>query len=187
VRISRHLAVSIHNTILYEKVKDLSMRDSMTGLFNFRYFVETLQMEVERSVRYERPIACIMLDLDGFKVVNDTYGHVVGDNVLKELARSVSISIRSSDIPARYGGDEFIVVLPDADKDRAAIIARRLMNHFSSKRIRIPGSEETIGVTLSIGISGLPRDTVNAEELIKMADAALYQAKKKGKNQIVTY
>ncbi len=186
VRISRHLAVSIHNTILYEKVKDLSMRDSMTGLYNFRYFVETLRSEVDRALRYDEPLACIMLDVDNFKSVNDEHGHQIGDLVLKELARSVSLSVRSSDIPARYGGDEFIIVLPNTGKSFAFKISQRLMTLFSTKTIRIPIKNKTVKVTISIGIAGIPDDTTNMEELMKMADEALYRAKHEGKNRIIT-
>jgi len=185
VRISRHLAVSIHNTILYEKVKDLSMRDSMTGLYNFRHFLETLKIEVERAVRYKEPLACIMLDIDNFKSINDSYGHQVGDLVLKELARSVSLSVRSSDIPARYGGDEFIIVLPNTGKEFAMKISQRLMKLFSGKPIRVPSESKMVNVTLSIGIAGLPDDTLNMDKLMKLTDEALYRAKREGKNRIV--
>jgi two-component system cell cycle response regulator len=185
VRLARHLAVSIHNTLLYEKVKDLSMRDSMTGLFNFRSFVETLRTEVERSVRYGQPLSCIMLDIDNFKMINDTYGHQSGDIVLKELARSLSLSLRSSDIAGRYGGDEFIIVLPSTDKKQAKSIARRLMNIFGSRQIRIPSKEQFLEATISLGISAMPEDTVIMDDLIKMADEALYKAKNSGKNRIV--
>jgi two-component system cell cycle response regulator len=185
VRVSRHLAVSIHNTLLYEKVKDLSMRDSMTGLYNFRHFVETLRLEIAKAERYEEPLACIMLDIDNFKGVNDNHGHQVGDMVLKELARSVSLSVRSSDIPARYGGDEFIVVLPRTDKPLAEKIARRLMDLFSGKEIRVPTKKGSVKVTLSIGIACFPEDTTNMDELMKLADDALYRAKREGKDRIV--
>jgi len=187
MRISQHLAVSIHNTLLFEKVKDLSMRDSMTGLYNFRHFLETMRLEIEHAKRYNESLSCIMLDIDNFKEVNDTYGHQVGDMVLKELARSVSISVRASDIPARYGGDEFIVVLPKTDKKLALKLAQRLMNLFSDKDIRVPGGSGSLRVTLSVGISSFPEDTDNMDELMKKADAALYEAKKKGKNRIVAF
>jgi two-component system cell cycle response regulator len=185
VRVSRHLAVSIHNTLLYEKVKDLSMRDSMTGLYNFRHFLETLRLEVAKAERYEEPLACIMLDIDNFKSVNDNHGHQVGDMVLKELARSVSLSVRSSDIPARYGGDEFIVVLPRTGKPLAEKIASRLMDLFSGKEIRVPTKKGSVKVTLSIGIACFPEDTSNMDELMKLADDALYRAKREGKDRIV--
>ena len=187
VRISKHLAVSIHNTILYEKVKDLSMRDSMTGLYNFRHFVETLRLEIEKARRYDEHLSCIMLDIDDFKIVNDTYGHQVGDLVLRELARSVSLSVRSSDIPARYGGDEFIIVLPKTPKKRALKIARRLLDLFSGREIRVPSEKQVIAVTLSIGIAGYPVDTKSMDELMKLADDSLYRAKKDGKNRIVVH
>jgi two-component system cell cycle response regulator len=185
VRVSRHLAVSMHNTLLYEKVKDLSMRDPMTGLYNFRHFLETLRLEIAKAERYEEPLACIMLDIDNFKSVNDNYGHQVGDMVLKELARSVSLSVRSSDIPARYGGDEFIIVLPRTDKTLAAKIAQRLMDLFSGKEIRVSTNSGSVNVTLSIGIACFPQDTGNMDELMKLADDALYRAKREGKDRIV--
>jgi two-component system cell cycle response regulator len=187
VRISRHLAVSMHNTILYEKVKDLSMRDSMTGLYNFRHFLEALRQEIELAERSGEPLSCIMLDIDNFKNVNDNFGHQVGDMVLKELARSVSISVRSSDIPARYGGDEFCIVLPKTDKSLALRLAQRLMKLFSGKEIRIPDMEKRVKVTISIGIAAYPEDTRSMDELMKMADEALYRAKSTGKNKIVDF
>ncbi len=184
LRISQHLAVSIHNTLLYEKVKDLSMRDSMTGLYNFRYFTEALKREIEQAKQNRESLSCIMIDIDNFKEVNDNYGHQIGDMVLKELARSISLSVRSSDIPARYGGDEFIIILPKTNKSLAVKLANRLMRVFKNKEIRIPGSKEKIKVTLSMGVSSFPEDTKDMEELMKLADAALYQAKYEGKNRI---
>lgn len=187
VRTSRHLAVSLHNTILYEKVKDFSKRDSMTGLYNYGHFLETLKGTVKRVKRQKEPLACIMVDIDDFKLVNDTYGHQVGDLVLKALARSVSISVRSSDIPARYGGDEFVIVLPKTDKRLAHKMAKRLVRVFSSREIKMPDGSMAMKVTISIGIAGLPEDTKDMNELMKMADEALYQAKREGKNRIIEY
>ena len=127
-----------------------------------------------------------MLDVDNFKTVNDVYGHQAGDLVLKELARSVSLSVRSSDIPARYGGDEFIIVWPNTGKSLALKIAGRLMKLFSKKAIRIPTKNKTVKVTLSVGIASIPDDTTNMDELMKLADEALYRAKHEGKNRIIT-
>ena len=186
VRIASHLAVSIHNTILFEKVRDLSTRDSMTGLYNFRHFHETLRLEVERAKRYDEPLSCIMIDIDDFKEVNDSYGHQVGDLVLKALAQSISIAVRASDISARYSGDEFVVLLPKTDKRFARRMAQRLMELFSGREIQIPDEERSVNVTLSIGIAGLPDDTVDMEELMRFADSSLYRAKSSGKNRIST-
>lgn len=187
VRTAGHLAVSLHNTILYEKVRDLSMRDSMTGLYNFRHFLESLRYEMDWVKRHDEHLSCIMLDIDNFKSVNDNYGHQVGDLVLKELARSVSISVRSSDIPARYGGDEFVIILPRTDKTLALKLAHRLMRLFSGKEIRISIEDQSVRVTLSIGIAEFPSDTEDMDELMKMADEALYRAKSTGKNKVVEY
>ena len=187
IRISQHLAVSIHNTLLFEKVKDLSMRDSMTGLYNFRHFLDALKEEIERAKRDNESLSCIMIDIDNFKQFNDNYGHQIGDLVLKELARSVYISIRSSDIPARYGGDEFIIILPRTNKELAFKLAKRLMDIFGKIGIKIPGTDQQINVTLSMGIASFPEDTTNMDELMKFADIALYRAKNSGKNRIVSY
>jgi len=187
IRISQHLAVSIHNTLLFEKVKDLSMRDSMTGLYNFRHFLNALREEIEKAKKNKESLSCIMIDIDNFKQFNDNYGHQIGDLVLKELARSVYISIRSSDIPARYGGDEFIIILPRTNKELAIKLARRLMEVFNNIDIKIPDTEKKIKVTLSMGIASFPEDTTDMNELMKFADIALYKAKNSGKNRIVAY
>jgi len=187
IRISQHLAVSIHNTLLFEKVKDLSMRDSMTGLYNFRHFLNALREEIEKAKKNKESLSCIMIDIDNFKQFNDNYGHQIGDLVLKELARSVYISIRSSDIPARYGGDEFIIILPRTNKELAIKLARRLMELFNNIDIKIPDTEKKIKVTLSMGIASFPEDTTDMNELMKFADIALYKAKNSGKNRIVAY
>jgi len=187
VRISQHLAVSIHNTLLFEKVKDLSMRDSMTGLYNFRHFLKALRDEIEKAKKNNESLSCIMIDIDNFKQFNDNYGHQTGDLVLKELARSVYISIRSSDIPARYGGDEFIVILPKTNKELAFKLAKRLMNIFNKIDIKVPTTDQLIKVTLSMGIASFPEDTNDMDELMKFADIALYMAKNSGKNRIVAY
>ena len=128
-----------------------------------------------------------MIDIDNFKQLNDNYGHQIGDLVLKELARSVYISIRSSDIPARYGGDEFIIILPRTNKELAIKLARRLMEIFNNIDIKIPYTEKKIKVTLSMGIASFPQDTTDMNELMKFADIALYKAKNCGKNRIVAY
>ncbi len=140
---------------------------------------------MERAQQNEEHLSCIMLDIDNFKAVNDNYGHQVGDLVLQELARRVSISMRSSDVPARYGGDDFVIVLPKTDKSLALRLAQRLMRLFSGKLIRTPDGDRSLKVTLSVGIAEFPGDTNDMDELMKMADEALYRAKSTGKNKVV--
>jgi two-component system cell cycle response regulator len=186
-RISGHLAVSINNTTLYEELKNISMRDSMTGLYNYEHFLEVLKHLIELAERSGKPLSCIMLDIDDFKNVNDTFLHQGGDTVLKELAQCVSNSIRRSDIPARRGGDEFCIAFPNTDKSHALKLARRVWKWCSGKEISIPDMAKHVKVTISIGIAAYPEHARNMDDLMNMADEALYLAKSTGKNKIVIY
>lgn len=152
---------------------DLAVRDGLTGLFNRRYFNELINVELSRLKRVPSSLSLLMLDIDNFKNYNDTQGHPAGDEVLKKAAQVFRNSVRAMDIVCRYGGEEFIVMLPQTEKGAAQIIAERLRVQAG---LYLP-------TTVSIGIATLPQDAQNVEELIQKADDALYQAKKSGKNK----
>jgi len=176
----QHLQLLKSETLL----RDLSIRDSLTGLYNRRYMEESFDRELDRARRKETPLAVIMIDVDHFKVLNDTYGHITGDSTLKFIADFLLGSIRSSDIACRYGGDEFILILPECSRKEAAERAESMRTAFSSAEVRLP--EQTISkLTLSFGVSALPQDGSTREELIASADAALYAAKQAGRNRVV--
>ena len=168
------------------RYQDMSLRDTLTGGHNRRFLMQTLETEIARSMRFSRPISLILFDLDNFKSVNDTLGHAAGDEVLIEVWCAATKAVRNVDTPARYGGDEFAIVLPEAAEDAAHEIATRLrtttiahlLNRFGENSIQAK-------VTLSIGIVTLrPYDVITAEQLLFMADTQLYAAKKAGKNRI---
>jgi len=152
---------------------NLAVRDGLTGLFNRRYFNELITIEVNRLRRSPALLSLLMLDIDNFKNYNDTKGHPAGDDLLKQVAKILKSSVRSIDMVCRYGGEEFIIILPQTDKTAAKIIAERV-------RVQI---ELYLPTTVSIGISTYPEDASEIEPLIKKADNALYQAKQSGKNK----
>ncbi len=152
---------------------DLAVRDGLTGLFNRRYFNELINLEFNRIRRNPAALSLLMLDIDNFKNYNDTQGHPAGDELLKNAAKVFNNSVRTMDIVCRYGGEEFIIILPQTDKKSAQIIAERL-------RVQVALYLPT---TVSIGIATSPEDAQEIEQLIQKADGALYQAKKTGKNK----
>ncbi|HID57223.1 TPA: diguanylate cyclase [Candidatus Poribacteria bacterium] len=162
-----------------DNLKMMSITDELTGLYNRRYLNERLTEEIERARRYKYPISCLMLDLDHFKDVNDTYGHQVGDLVLEEFARILKNSTRVVDIVARYGGEEFLIVLPMTNLKGAQTLAERVRRNVELYRF---AKDLSLPVTVSIGCAQLDPtrgDEMDAESLIKLADKALYEAKKK--------
>jgi two-component system cell cycle response regulator len=152
---------------------DLAVRDGLTGLFNRRYFNELIMVEVNRLKRSPVALSLLMLDIDNFKNYNDNQGHPAGDILLKDAAKVFKNSVRPSDIVCRYGGEEFIIILPQTDKTAAKIVSERL-------RVQV---ELYLPTTVSIGIASIPEDTQEISGLIEKADNALYQAKKTGKNK----
>lgn len=152
---------------------DLAVRDGLTGLFNRRYFNELINVEITRLKRSPGVLSLLMLDIDNFKNYNDTQGHQAGDELLKSAAKVFKNSVRAVDIVSRYGGEEFVIILPQADKKAAMIIAERLRVQVS---LYLP-------TTISIGISSFPEDGTEPGQLVEKADSALYQAKKSGKNK----
>jgi diguanylate cyclase (GGDEF)-like protein/PAS domain S-box-containing protein len=165
------------------RLRELSTRDHLTGLFNRRYMEESLERELLRVARNQIPLGIIMLDVDGFKPFNDTHGHLAGDMVLRELGDILRKHVRGEDIPVRYGGDEFIVILPGASREvtqeRAQILclaARELHLQFGGKTLE--------ALTLSLGVAVFPQDGSTSAAILKAADTALYQAKSGGRGQV---
>lgn len=178
----------IHNSVQQSKeletLKQQVVRDSMTQLFNHQHFRQLLQSEIARAERYKRPLSLIFGDIDHFKAINDTFGHLAGDRVIKALATKLRMETRVSDHAARYGGEEFAVILTETTAEGAKVIAERLRSEIESMEIIYDG--QSISTTLSFGIAGMT-DTKNAsiDELIGQADKALYQAKEQGGNRCI--
>ncbi|MEW5767599.1 MAG: diguanylate cyclase [bacterium] len=183
--VAMHSVVAIENALLHKKVEKLSVTDELTDLYNYRHFQERLQEELVRAKRYQSAFSLIMLDIDDFKKVNDTYGHLMGDTVLKELARVIKGVTRGVNIVARYGGEEFVIILPEENKMGASVMAERLRKNVEEVEfLKASGVKNSIRTTISLGVSTYPEDGVNERDLIKKADEALYQAKKGGKNRV---
>jgi two-component system, cell cycle response regulator len=161
----------------------LSVTDGLTKLHNHRYFQDELAKKFEESQRYERPLSLAMIDIDFFKKVNDTYGHAVGDEVLKAVARLYENSVRSTDLVARYGGEEFAVMMPETDLADAEVSAEKIRSIIESAPIATQAGP--LPITVSIGLASVPRSRIHsAKELIVAADKALYRAKRAGRNQV---
>ena len=167
---------------LIESLREETIRDALTNLFNYQRFQESLEKEVYRAKRYNFQLSVILADIDYFKAVNDTYGHLAGDYSLKKIAECLKDSLRGSDSAARYGGEEFAFILPETDPDGAFIVAERLRKDIDSMRIDYEG--KNISITMSFGIASFdPANDTSKTDLIKKADHALYQAKKAGRNK----
>ena len=177
----------VHNRSLRERVEDLHLRsvtDGLTGAYSHAYLQESIAIELENSIRRGVPLSVVMLDLDDFKKINDTQGHLFGDRVLKELTETVSLSIRDGDVLGRYGGEEFMVVMPGADADIAKTVAERICKSIA--RAKIGDEDSGVQVTVSVGVATFPgRGKVDALRLVDDADKKLYEAKNSGKNKVV--
>ncbi len=160
-----------------------AVRDPLTGLFNRRYMNLLAEMEFKKTKRYSHPLSVLMIDIDHFKNINDKYGHKVGDLVLKHVAQEIKNHIRSSDIPIRYGGEEFVIILPNTTKDSAFTLAERIRNHIEATPILVDGAE--IRCTVSIGISSMDDCPETFEELVNNSDKKMYLAKQSGRNRTV--
>jgi len=181
-------AVSVENVDLHETVQRQAVTDELTGLFNHRRFQEVMALEIERTRRFGSDMGLILLDMDDFKKVNDTYGHMQGDLVLREVARVLRESAREIDEPARYGGEEMAVALPQTDLDGAYRFAERVRRRIEALELPILDGERpgTLRVTASFGAAALPsNEDAGRDALVAAADAALYEAKRSGKNRTV--
>lgn len=188
------IAVAIKNAHIYRELELTSITDPLTGVFNHRYFYHKLYTEVMRARRYKRPLSLIILDFDNFKSINDTYGHITGDRVLKESAKLVKDNIRGCknevykdcdvDTVARYGGEEFVIILPETTLEKALIVGERLRKKIEEELYSIIEINGTLKITASFGIASY-REGESPEDLVKKADNALYEAKRLGKNKVI--
>jgi len=172
--------------LLREKLHEQAMHDKLTGLYNRHYVEEWFGLELRRAQRHGRPIAAIMLDVDHFKGFNDTFGHQAGDLVLRELAGVLRRFARKSDIACRYGGEEFLVLLPECPFDVALRKAEQLREEAA--KLKLEDNNRALGsVTVSIGVAAFPDHAQEAEALLRCADEALYRAKEAGRDRVVAY
>jgi len=184
--LTNQASVSVENVDLHETVQRQAVTDELTGLFNHRRFQEVITQEVERARRYKQEMGLIMLDLDNFKRVNDTYGHMQGDLVLREVARVLRQSSREIDEPARYGGEEMAVALPQTDLEGAYRFAERVRRRIEALDLPLLEGDGTLKVTASFGAASLVNASGDGKDaLVAAADAALYRAKRSGKNRTV--
>ena len=184
--LTNQASVSVENVDLHETVQRQAVTDELTGLFNHRRFQEVMAQEVERARRYGQEMGLIMLDIDNFKRVNDTYGHMQGDEVLRAVARVLRQSSREIDEPARYGGEEMAVALPQTDLEGAYRFAERVRRRIEALELPLPDGDGTLKVTASFGAASLSNASGDGKDaLVAAADAALYRAKRSGKNRTV--
>ncbi len=177
------LDLRIQRAMELEHARRLAKLDSLTGLYNHRFFQERLAEEIKRSERHARPLALLLLDVDHFKEVNDTHGHMTGDAVLREVSRLLVESSRAEDIVARYGGEEFAMILPETAREGAEIFAGRVKRAFESGRLEERDLPRNTRITVSIGVAGWTAESTR-EGLLRAADQALYQAKRQGRNRV---
>ena len=175
----------IHRSLSVPQLQEEARVDPKTGLFNARYFAATLAEELARSQRFERPMTLIMADLDLLRDINNTYGHLAGDAVLKAIAETFRTQLRHYDVPARFGGEEFAILLPETPPEQAFEIAERIRRAVAASSIDVETSSEPISATVSIGVAAFPRDGADANELIHQADLAVYRAKLQGRNRVL--
>jgi diguanylate cyclase (GGDEF)-like protein len=181
--VANQLALALNIAKEHQKIQALASTDALTGLYNRRAFNEMLDKELRRSSRYQKPLSLIMLDIDAFKEINDSFGHKTGDNVLKSLAVCLQGAIRDTDFLARYGGDEFAVILPETKAEEASVLAERLQQTVKDSPVTVNGSYRNI--TLSMGVTDISSATrVSEDELINRVDKVLYLSKERGGNSV---
>ena len=178
---ANQIAAALGNARLFEQVHTSAIRDSLTGLFNRRHLLFLAEQEINRSRRYQHPMSVIMIDVDHFKKVNDSYGHLIGDQVLRNLSRLISQSMREVDFIGRYGGEEFVIILPETALDQAMLAAQRLCNHIANTKLDTEKGE--IYITVSLGVATYDEEKPGLDNFLEYADQALYEAKQNGRNQ----
>jgi len=176
------LSVALRNIDMFENSERLTITDDLTKLYNYRYLMQYLDAEVKRCLRYKKKVSLLFIDIDGFKRINDRFGHLVGSQALSEMGQVFCKILRETDIVGRYGGDEFVIVLPETPLNGAMVIAERIRQKVES--YEFVAQNLSIRLTVSLGVANCPKHTLTAEGLIKKADAAMYRAKELSKNTI---
>lgn len=185
--VAGQIAVALDKAMSFRNIKELALRDELTGLYNRRYFFDYFEKGVERARRYDRELSLIIIDIDYFKNFNDTNGHLLGDKALKKFASLLLATVRNADVVARFGGEEFIVLLPEVHKDGAVRAADKLRKAIEFEKFE--GEENQPGgkLTATFGVSSFSDDAKYATELIDCADKALYTGKTKGRNIVLPF
>lgn len=182
--VAGQVAIGVTNARLYARVQRQATTDGLTGLFNHRTGQEKLAEQLRVAERYQRNIAVVMIDVDHFKSINDSYGHPAGDSVLKAVARLIRNDCRDVDIPVRYGGEEFLLILPEINQEGAVVVAERIRKKLAKEVIVHDGVD--IAITGSVGVAAYPEDADNQQQLLELSDRALYMSKRLGRNQVHT-
>ena len=188
--LEKAIRYALERSRLLKEIRELAAHDAITGLYNRRELHRFLDYELGRSRRYGHSLSFVLIDVDHFKEINDNFGHQVGDEALKQIAQTLHSHYRTSDLLARYGGDEFAVVMPETSADKARQGAERLQKMVQAESIKVKRENGSIGnvkITISIGVAEYPRDANSSNALIDAADQALYEAKRRGRNCVVRF
>jgi len=180
--LTQQFLIGFRRALLYQKVQSLTITDALTSVYCRRYFLERFSEELKRSKKNKLSLTFLMLDIDNFKQFNDRYGHLVGDAILRQVAKIISLAVRQIDFIGRYGGEEVAIVLTETGIQQADFAAQRIRQAISDPVIRV--YDEALKVTVSIGVSTFPDNALDMQNLIETADRALYLAKKTGKNKV---
>lgn len=186
-KVASQLAQVLDTIAVYHQTREQSITDELTKVFNRRYFNQRFEREMQRAQRYQRSLSLIMLDIDHFKIFNDTHGHLWGDAVLKQVAQTLEASLRKADILARFGGEEFVILLPEIDRAHGQQVAEKLRHAIAAMTFPKAKTQPFGRITASLGLASFPEDAAEADDLIHVADQGLYLAKARGRNQVGSY
>jgi diguanylate cyclase (GGDEF)-like protein len=185
--LQNHVQSALTNAHKYDAIRRQVVTDHLTRLYNRRYFMNRAREEVQRSLRHQAPLSVLMVDIDHFKTFNDSHGHATGDRVLQTVARAMKDALRTTDICARHGGEEFSVLLPNTPGENAFYVADRVRRTVSGTRYTGLGLPADVNITISVGVATCPRDATALDDLMELADRALYRAKAEGRDRVVLY